>query len=143
MKSEKRRAEQRKHIFPVVYEFFFHIFLERMLGIIILFGVFASQSFSFYNKCSRVTFRYPLQIDSKNFNDIFEDNLEQVFDKELQIQGRIPPFLYGRTLLRNGPSLFSTLERTERTKRTYTHIFDGLARLTRFHFTLAIYYTIV
>ena len=56
----------------------------------------------------------------------FDDNADEVKEpKKLDMIGTIPPYVEG-TLIRNGPGVFGTKD------RRYTHIFDGLAKLTRF-----------
>ena len=65
-----------------------------------------------------------------NLIDLFSDNLEEITDKQLQIEGIIPDWVHG-TLVRNGPALFGT-HPDAKTSRRYDHIFDGLAKLTSF-----------
>ena len=71
--------------------------------------------------------------DGLNFNDLFNDDLEEVNDPirlKFEEGHRIPNWLKG-TLIRNGPSVFGSLK--ENGKR-YNHLFDGLAKLSRFSF---------
>lgn len=63
--------------------------------------------------------------------DVASDVLEEVLSpRRLTVEGDIPEYIKG-TLIRNGPGLFGSL--TDPPRR-YTHIFDGLAKLTRYHF---------
>lgn len=57
---------------------------------------------------------------------IFSDSPEEVEDRMLEVEGKFPEWLQFGTLLRNGPGLFGTKE------RRYSHVFDGLAKLTRY-----------
>ena len=71
--------------------------------------------------------------DGLNFNDLFKDDLDEVNDPVRLIfeEGhRVPKWLKG-TLIRNGPAVFGSLK--EGGKR-YNHLFDGLAKLSRFSF---------
>ena len=64
----------------------------------------------------------------KNIEDMFDDSPEEVHEKILSVDGQpLPSFLRG-SLIRNGPGLFGAKH------RRFDHIFDGLAKLTRFHF---------
>ena len=73
--------------------------------------------------------------------DLFLDSLEEVITpRKLTPEGcGVPKWLTG-TLLRNGPGLFTVQDPTAdgSTKsaklRKYDHVFDGLAKLTRYHF---------
>lgn len=72
----------------------------------------------------------------KNLNDLFDDNQEQVIrPRQLQVEGSIPPYVRG-VLVRNGPSVFGALPSKTNTAapRRYTHIFDGLAKLSKYDF---------
>jgi len=71
----------------------------------------------------------------KNLNDLFDDNQEQVIrPRLLQVEGSIPPYVKGM-LVRNGPSVFGALpSKTNDAPRRYTHIFDGLAKLSKYEF---------
>eukprot|EP01038_Epipyxis_sp_PR26KG_P006544 gene6544-8991_t len=63
-----------------------------------------------------------------NINDIVEDSLDEIITpKACTIQGEIPSFLKG-TLIRNGPGAFGSTNGNRR----FTHVFDGLAKLTRY-----------
>ena len=77
---------------------------------------------------------------TESVTDLFLDSPEEVrTPKKLSLQGAgIPKWLTG-TLFRNGPGLFgaqSTLDSGAKDAplRTYNHVFDGLAKITRYHF---------
>lgn len=58
---------------------------------------------------------------------VFSDSPEEVEDRLLTVEGKgFPSWLKNGALLRNGPGLFGTKE------RRYSHVFDGLAKLTRY-----------
>ena len=59
---------------------------------------------------------------------LFRDSLEEVQDKEITFSKPLPPWLNGN-LVRNGPGCFGTVEGSETTRR-YSHVFDGLSKLT-------------
>ena len=74
------------------------------------------------------------KIIEENFCKWFDDSLEEVpTPRELDIIGVLPPFLSG-TLIKNGAAAFSELGNpTDKKKvRRYTHLFDGLAKLTKY-----------
>lgn len=73
-------------------------------------------------------------IEGLNFNDIFEDDLTEVKECFLEFEKghTIPSWLKG-TLIRNGPAVFGSLQKQKEAKR-YTHIFDGIAKLSSFEF---------
>lgn len=84
------------------------------------------------------------RIGSTAVADLFLDSLEEVITpRKLTPEGPgVPKWLTG-TLLRNGPGLFSaqdpsTDDNSESIKpkklRKFDHIFDGLAKITRYHF---------
>ena len=59
----------------------------------------------------------------------FEDSLEEVIEpRSLEVIGNIPSYVQG-SLVRNGPGVFGS------SKRRYSHVFDGLAKLAKFKFT--------
>ena len=64
-----------------------------------------------------------------NVEDLFNDSPTEVHDKVLKTDGDavVPAWLKG-ALIRNGPGLFGAAE------RRFDHIFDGLAKLTRYNF---------
>ena len=77
---------------------------------------------------------------TESVTDLFLDSPEEVrTPKKLSLQGSgIPKWLTG-TLFRNGPGLFgaqSTLDSgaNDAPLRKYNHVFDGLAKITRYHF---------
>ena len=59
---------------------------------------------------------------------LFRDALEEVQDREITFSNPLPPWLNGY-LVRNGPGCFGTVEGSETTRR-YSHVFDGLSKLT-------------
>jgi carotenoid cleavage dioxygenase-like enzyme len=60
---------------------------------------------------------------------IFSDSFEEVSTpKKLNVIGKIPSTLVGGTLLRNGPAVFGAQGKN---KRRYTHVFDGLGKISR------------
>lgn len=62
----------------------------------------------------------------------FENSLEEIDKIHLSAQGgQIPSYVNG-ALLRNGPALFGAINENLRNRRSYTHIFDGLAKLSRY-----------
>ena len=65
-----------------------------------------------------------------SYNRLWEDSMAESPPKTLKVEqgGAIPSWLKG-TLIRNGPGCFGTNE------RKYLHLFDGLAKLTRFAFS--------
>ena len=69
--------------------------------------------------------------------DLFLDAPEEVrTPKKLSTQGAgIPEWLKG-TLYRNGPGMFGAQGDVDRDAkiRRYNHVFDGLAKITRYHF---------
>lgn len=66
-----------------------------------------------------------------SFIDMFEDSIDEVSPPLFKpAEGEIPPYVSG-TMIRNGPSVFGTLD-IPNIHRRYDHIFDGLARLTRY-----------
>ena len=76
--------------------------------------------------------------------DLFLDSPEEVrTPKKLSLEGvGIPEWLTG-TLFRNGPGLFGAQStviggenagKKDAPLRTYNHVFDGLAKITRYHF---------
>lgn len=68
--------------------------------------------------------------------DLFEDSLEEVVvPRQLDSIGKTPKWLKG-TLLRNGPALFGVPQDNDDDKivRRFDHVFDGLAKITRYHF---------
>lgn len=77
-------------------------------------------------------------------NGLFEDALDEVDNIPLQAslasseKLTIPEWLKGYVLIRNGPLVFGTIvtrnDKRRASKRRYTHVFDGLARLTRYEF---------
>ena len=68
----------------------------------------------------------------RNINDLFEDCLVEIpSPRTLKIEGNIPNYVRG-TMLRNGPSIFGAVKRGG---RRYSHIFEGLAKIAKFHFT--------
>ena len=71
--------------------------------------------------------------DGLNFNDLFQDDLDEINDPVRLIfeEGhRVPKWLKG-TLIRNGPAVFGSLKQDG---KRYNHLFDGLAKLSRFSF---------
>lgn len=62
----------------------------------------------------------------KALHRIFADSPCEVDSKELEVEGTFPSWLQGGALLRNGPGMFGT------ESRRYNHVFDGLAKLTRY-----------
>lgn len=62
------------------------------------------------------------------FNLGFKSLKEETFLPDLEVEGKLPPWLTG-TLLRNGPALFEIGE------ERFNHWFDGLAMLHAFAFT--------
>lgn len=62
----------------------------------------------------------------RGFEHWWDDADDEVVDRQLSVQGTIPPWLRGR-LLRNGPGRW----RAPDGSRTYLHAFDGLAKLVR------------
>ena len=81
---------------------------------------------------------------TERVTDLFLDSPEEVrTPKKLSLQGLgIPKWLTG-TLFRNGPGLFGAQGtansgenggRKDAPLRTYNHVFDGLAKITRYHF---------
>jgi beta,beta-carotene 9',10'-dioxygenase len=68
------------------------------------------------------------------YRNLFSNAMEEVnTPKILNVIGEFPEYLMG-TLVRNGPALFDTYDISESKKRKFTHIFDGLAKLTAFTF---------
>ena len=65
-----------------------------------------------------------------NLGDLFTDSLEETSERRLEVRGNLPNWLSG-SLIRNGPAVFGTQEGAKR-KRSYNHIFDGLAKLVKF-----------
>ena len=65
-----------------------------------------------------------------NVEDLFADSSTEVNEKRLTVEpGGIPlPSWLNGALIRNGPGVFGA------EKRRFAHIFDGLAKLTRFDF---------
>jgi carotenoid cleavage dioxygenase-like enzyme len=82
------------------------------------------------------------KIGSASVADLFLDSPEEVITpRKLTPEGSgVPKWLTG-TLLRNGPGLFTVQDPSadgsmKSTKlRKFDHVFDGLAKLTRYHFT--------
>jgi carotenoid cleavage dioxygenase-like enzyme len=82
--------------------------------------------------------------DESLINGLFEDSLDEVESLPLQAslaaseKSTIPAWLQGHVLIRNGPAIFGTIVPNKGKKsanmRRYTHVFDGLARLTRYEF---------
>lgn len=75
---------------------------------------------------------HDLKADSKGFNLLFTDSLEECTGRRLQFDSgsKVPVWLWGRgSLLRNGPGRWTT------DKRKYLHLFDGLAKLTKYKFS--------
>ena len=71
-------------------------------------------------------------VDSGGFNLLFTDSLEECTGRRLEFDSgsKVPEWLWGRgSLLRNGPGRWTT------EKRNYLHLFDGLAKLTKFKFS--------
>lgn len=72
-----------------------------------------------------------------NFADLFSDSLEEVIEpRDLVVKGRIPSYVNG-FMIRNGPAVFGAIDNERdvenvKAKRRYSHVFDGLARLTRY-----------
>lgn len=70
-----------------------------------------------------------------SFSKLFEDSLIEVNDPiNLKVIGEIPNYLTG-TLIKNGPGVFGSLQEQgndSKQPQRYTHIFDGLAKLTRY-----------
>ena len=66
------------------------------------------------------------------FIDFFSDQIYEVDKpKQLLTEGKIPIWLTG-TLIRNGPAVFGPSSKFTNDVRRYDHIFDGLAKLTKF-----------
>ena len=65
---------------------------------------------------------------------VFSDSMSECEDRELQVTGKFPAWLEGAgALLRNGPGCFGEQQEDKGSKaRRYTHVFDGLAKLTRY-----------
>jgi|MDTB01.2.fsa_nt_gb torulene dioxygenase len=65
---------------------------------------------------------------------LFSDSMSECEDRELQVIGAFPAWLEGAgALLRNGPGCFGEQESDKGSEaRRYTHVFDGLAKLTRY-----------
>lgn len=72
----------------------------------------------------------PTPTPSSAYNRLWEDSLSECSSRGLKAEkgGAIPPWLKG-SLIRNGPGCFGTDE------RKYLHLFDGLAKLTKFDFS--------
>lgn len=86
---------------------------------------------------SRVSsqFEYKSPQNEPNIMPMFEDSLIEISEpKTISVEGSIPEFVRG-TLIRNGPGLFGALpsENTGKTRRRFSHIFDGMGKLCRFH----------
>ena len=64
------------------------------------------------------------------YNLLWEDSLSECADRRLKVEegGVIPDWLNG-ALVRNGPACFGTED------RKYLHLFDGLAKLTKYDFS--------
>jgi hypothetical protein len=70
------------------------------------------------------------QVSGLNVEDLFVDSPTEVHDKLLKAadgSAAVPAWLNG-ALIRNGPGLFGA------DKRRFDHIFDGVAKLTRYNF---------
>lgn len=109
-----------------------------MLFVFLLYASITLCSFQALTHCSSGKVRTekvaPLRaIDS--FAKFFDDALTEVDSPtSLPVIGEIPSYLSG-TLIKNGPGVFGALEDGEnKQKQRYTHIFDGLAKLTRYEF---------
>lgn len=63
--------------------------------------------------------------------DLFDDSLVEVEKLPLEIQGIFPKFVQG-AMIRNGPAVFGTVGKKPSSSRRYSHIFDGLAKLSCF-----------
>ena len=62
---------------------------------------------------------------SDAFNKLFEDNFLEIDKQKMEFSAPLPPWLKG-TLVRNGAGVFGS------TQRRYTHLFDGLSKLSSF-----------
>lgn len=72
---------------------------------------------------------------AQNLPLIWADSLDEITEPlELRdIQGKLPKYLEGGTLLRNGPALFGAIQDgSDTVKHRYSHAFDGLAKLQRY-----------
>ena len=66
----------------------------------------------------------------KGFEDLWNDNFDEILDKQLKVQGIVPSYIDG-ILLRNGPGAFGSKD-AKNYPRRYTHAFDGLAKLHKY-----------
>jgi beta,beta-carotene 9',10'-dioxygenase len=73
-----------------------------------------------------------LRMSIDSVSRLYENNLIEVSQRELTFTNPIPNWIQG-TLLRNGPACFGTIDGAE-VDRKYTHLFDGLSKLTSFNF---------
>ena len=85
--------------------------------------------------------------DDIHFDDWISDAPEEINEwKELSVAGNLPDYLQGGTLIRNGGAMWSSRSVEEKRssssnnnnnsdRRYYAHIFDGLAKLSAYHFT--------
>lgn len=83
-----------------------------------------------------------LKIEEASLVPMFQDSFEEISTPTvIQMEGSVPNYVKG-ILLRNGPSIYGPKPRSEKRildflrgpQRRYSHVFDGLARLTKFEF---------
>ena len=108
-----------------------------LLNIVILITLYLSSGLCYKHyfslKKTKKFLHVSNEINDVGFNDLFEDDLIEINDPlilKFEDGHTIPNWLRG-SLLRNGPAVFGSLNKD---KKQYTHIFDGLAKLSRFTF---------
>ena len=71
---------------------------------------------------------------SQEFNKFYSNSLDEIeTPKKLKVEGKIPDFLSGGIFIKNGPACFGDLIENNKGYK-YNHIFDGLAKLSKYEF---------
>ena len=76
--------------------------------------------------------KYQTKIMSSSIIDLFSENLNEIEKPiPLEVQGNIPVYVDG-IMLQNGPGAFGTKPQHQESRRSYSHIFDGLSKISKY-----------